>query len=84
VSAYDVTQRVLLLGREVLRVALAEHKQALVPQHGEQALHVRVREPNKVEHECVEHLVRQCVFLVQQHADEQRGRPCPRLREFIG
>ena len=58
------------------RVALAEHEQALVPEDGQPSLGVGVREPNKVEHERVEDFVRQCVFLVQQHADEQRCRPC--------
>jgi hypothetical protein len=64
VSAYDVTQRVLLLRRKVRGIALAEHEQALVPEDGELALRVRIREPYKVEHERVEDLVRQRVLLI--------------------
>ena len=76
--SHDVTQRVLLLRREVRRVALAEHEQALVPEYGERAGVVGVCEPDEVEDERVEHLVWQRVLLVQQHADEERRRPCSR------
>ena len=53
---HDVSQRVLLFRREVCRVALAEHERALVPEHGQRALRVRIAEPDEVEHERVEHL----------------------------
>ena len=76
VRAHDIAQRIFLLRREVLRIALAEYEQALVPQDGERALLVCVCESDEVEHERVEDLVRQRVLLVQQHADEQRCRPC--------
>ncbi len=76
VGAYDVAQRILLLWRKVRRVALAEDEQALVPEHGEGALGVGVREPDEVEHERVENLVWQRVLFVEQDADEQRRRPC--------
>ena len=39
------------------RVALAEHEQALVLEHGQRALRVRIAEPDEAEHERVEHLV---------------------------
>ena len=64
VCTHDITQRVLLFRRKVRRVSLGEHEQALVPEHGQLSLGVRVREPNKVEHEGVEDFVRQSVFLV--------------------
>jgi hypothetical protein len=35
VCSHDITQRVLLLRYEVCCIALAEHKQTLVPEHGE-------------------------------------------------
>ena len=80
VLAHDVSQSVLLLWREMRCVALAEHEQALVPKHGERAGRVCVGEPDEVEYKRVEHLVRQRVLLVQQNADEERGRPCECVR----
>jgi len=77
VSAHDLAQRVLLLRREVRCVALTKHEQALVPQHGQRAGRVRVGESDKVEDERVEHLVRQCVLLVQKDSDEEGRRSCP-------
>ena len=74
---HDVSQRILLFRREVRRVALAEHEQALVPEDGQRALFVRIAEPYEVEDERVEHLVRQCVFLVQQDTNKQRGGAYP-------
>ena len=64
VRAHDVAQRVLLLRCEVRRVALAEDEQALVPEDGQRAWRVRVGEPDEVEDERVENLVRQRVLLV--------------------
>ena len=55
---HDVSQRVLLFQREVRGVVLAEHEQALMPEHGQRALCVRIAEPDKVEHERLEHFVR--------------------------
>ena len=73
---HDVSQSVLLFRREMRRVALAKHEQALVPQDGQRAGRVRVGESDEVEDECIEHFVRERVLLVQQDADEERGRPC--------
>jgi hypothetical protein len=58
VRAHDASQRVLLFWRDVRRVALAEYEQALMPEDGQRALCVCIAEPDKVEHEGVEHLVR--------------------------
>ena len=80
---HDVSQRVFLFRRKVRRVALAEHEQALMPKHRQRALRVRIAESDKVEHERVEHLVRQCVLLVQQDADEERGGSYPRAHESL-
>ena len=55
---YDVSECILLFRREVRRVALAEHKQALVPEDRQRALCVRIAEPDEVEDERVQHLVR--------------------------
>ena len=61
---------------------LAEHEERLVPQHRE-LLHVaraarlvRVGEADEVEDERVDDLVRQCMLLVEKHADEQRVGAC--------
>ena len=73
--SHDVSQSVLLFWREMRRVALAKHEQALVPEDGQRAGRVRVGESDEVEYERVEHFVRERVLLVQQNTDEERGRP---------
>ena len=56
---------------------LAENKEGLVPEDGQllrvagSARLVRVGEADEVEDESVDDLVRQCVLLVEEHADEQ-------------
>lgn len=82
--AHDVAQRVLLLRGEVRRIALAEHEQALVPEHGQRSGRVCVGEPDKMKDERVEHLVRQRVLLVEQDADEERCWPCVHTRAYVG
>jgi hypothetical protein len=61
---HDIAQRVFLLRREVGCIALTQHKQALVPENGERAGCVGVREPDEMEDERVKDLVWQRVFLV--------------------
>jgi hypothetical protein len=64
VYPHDITQPVLLLRREVSCIALAEHQQTLVPEHGECARCVGVPKSNEMEDERVKDLVWQCVLLV--------------------
>ena len=58
-------------------VPLAEDEEGLVPEDGQllrvagSARLVRVGEADEVEDERVDDLVRQCVLLVEEHADEQ-------------
>ena len=74
--SHDISQSVLLFWREMCRVALAKHEQALMPEDGQRAWRMRVGESDEVEDERVEYFVREGVLLVQQNADEERGRPC--------
>jgi hypothetical protein len=57
-------QRIFLLRSEVGRIALTQHKPALVPENGERAGCVGVRKPDETEDERVKDFVWQRVFLV--------------------
>ena len=72
--SHHVSQSVLLFRREMRRVALAKHDQALVPEDGQRAGRVRVGELDGVKDERGEHFVRERVLLVQQNAEERRLR----------
>jgi hypothetical protein len=70
-----VSQSVLLFWRDIRCVPLTKHEQVPVPEDGQRAGRVRVGASDEVEDDSVEHFVRERVLLVQQNADEERGRP---------